>query len=600
MYLIGRCRWCRVLFWLLLVLAQQTALAAAPAMENPEWLADPRGEMSLEAVRNAPENAWQPLADARLSPGFSEAVYWVRMSLTNPDAVEQERILELTQPLLDYVDVHVLSDGGPLTVWQTGGRRPAVARPIVDRDFAFPVRIPALATVAVYVRLESHDGLFDPVSFRLLEREQYQALRLRDAIGHGVYYGAIGILFVYTLLVGAIARERALVTYSAYLFAFLTWHLASNGHVALWFLRDHPHWANQLVPLAAIAATALVLHLGQQFLDLRHVAPRMAQVLNRGMQLLLVPAMLALVGRYALVYQLFIPLSTMLLLLILGVALRLALRRDQAARMFVMAWVFAVVAVLVYQLALWGVLPAGWARLSLINAGVLVQIFLLALALLYRINELRNARLVEQELLVERERKLTTELQQRVAERTAELTRMARRLEQESIVDPLTGLLNRRTFDRGLEDALQRLPRSGRPLYLVMIDLDGFSEFNASAGRRQGDRLLQGLGAVLLEQWQRAGDSCFRMGGDEFGLIFSEPGGDAVMTQRLRDLQQAMAAGELPVTAAFDGRVTLSIGVARATPDAPAGSEAVYAAADRALQRSKRAGGNCISIEVAS
>src|SRR5690606_4403973 len=101
--------------------------------------------------------------------------------------------------------------------------------------------------------------------------------------------------------------------------------------------------------------------------------------------------------------------------------------------------------------------------------------------------------------------------------RTAErLAALAVALEREAGIDPLTGLGNRRLFDRRLEEEWRRAARSGRPLAVLMVDVDRFKRINDSIGHIAGDAVLKQIATLIGEAARRAGDVAARFGGDEF------------------------------------------------------------------------------------
>lgn len=107
------------------------------------------------------------------------------------------------------------------------------------------------------------------------------------------------------------------------------------------------------------------------------------------------------------------------------------------------------------------------------------------------------------------------------AERELErLGRMTTTAVQDSETDPLTGLLNRRGWDRVVADAQHRLARLGDPAVVVVADLDGLKRINDELGHAEGDRHLVRAGEVLRAA-VRPGDSVARLGGDEFGILLS-------------------------------------------------------------------------------
>ncbi|WP_165840138.1 GGDEF domain-containing protein [Motiliproteus coralliicola] len=127
------------------------------------------------------------------------------------------------------------------------------------------------------------------------------------------------------------------------------------------------------------------------------------------------------------------------------------------------------------------------------------------------------------------------EMEQRVQQRTLELSNTHTSLEQEvmhhratqqqlrhlSRHDPLTGLPNRRYFSELMEQELKRAHRTGRPLVVMLLDLDGFKRINASLGYETGDQILVEI-AARLGRTLREVDMLARQGGDEFVVMLSE------------------------------------------------------------------------------
>ncbi|MEA2270821.1 MAG: hypothetical protein QOC64_3431 [Solirubrobacteraceae bacterium] len=110
-----------------------------------------------------------------------------------------------------------------------------------------------------------------------------------------------------------------------------------------------------------------------------------------------------------------------------------------------------------------------------------------------------------------------------------------RRLETAALHDPLTGVRNRRAFDEELPLALQRARRSGRPLGLAFMDLNGFKAVNDRDGHQAGDRLLKEVASAWQSQLRQT-DMLARLGGDEFAVLLPECRADDVdaVAQRLR------------------------------------------------------------------
>jgi diguanylate cyclase (GGDEF)-like protein len=182
-----------------------------------------------------------------------------------------------------------------------------------------------------------------------------------------------------------------------------------------------------------------------------------------------------------------------------------------------------------------------------------------------------------------------------LSERELALRSANRHLEELALIDSLSGLANRRSFDAHLDAEWQRAGLSGRPLGLLMIDVDHFKLFNDNYGHVEGDRCLQAIGD-LLNAGTDGGDFAARYGGEEFALLMPE----THMRRALRlaeELRLAVAALGIAHAAAPDGVVTVSIGVACMVPTAGELPQCLVEAADAGLYLAKRCGRNRVATE---
>jgi diguanylate cyclase (GGDEF)-like protein len=156
-----------------------------------------------------------------------------------------------------------------------------------------------------------------------------------------------------------------------------------------------------------------------------------------------------------------------------------------------------------------------------------------------------------------------------------------------SRIDPLTGLHNRREFDRLLQQALTDATQSGQPLSLIMADIDHFKQVNDRFGHQEGDRGLQQMARLIQQVPRRATDASFRIGGEEFAILMgdTDKAGAVDVSETLRGVTEG--AKFLP-----NGEpMTVSLGIATFPAD---GRDAatLIAAADRALYQAKSGGRN--------
>jgi diguanylate cyclase (GGDEF)-like protein len=156
-----------------------------------------------------------------------------------------------------------------------------------------------------------------------------------------------------------------------------------------------------------------------------------------------------------------------------------------------------------------------------------------------------------------------------------------------SRIDALTGLNNRREFDRLLAQEIAHAQQVGQRLSLILVDIDHFKQVNDRHGHQEGDRTLQQVARLIQLVPKRVTDAAFRTGGEEFAVLMSDTdkAGAMTLSESLRSITeraQFLGASE---------PVTVSLGVATFPEDGhdPA---TLMAAADRALYQAKTGGRN--------
>lgn len=162
--------------------------------------------------------------------------------------------------------------------------------------------------------------------------------------------------------------------------------------------------------------------------------------------------------------------------------------------------------------------------------------------------------------------------------------------EEAALTDHMTGLANRRRFDRQLDREVGRTDRFGHPFSLLMIDLDNFKNLNDTLGHNAGDEIIRDVGRVLREE-TRGIDLAARMGGDEFAVLLVETSADGALNvaERMR-----LAIRSIAVSSA--GTITASFGIAESPLCAQEAIDIVVAA-DSALYEAKRNGGDRIIVK---
>lgn len=170
------------------------------------------------------------------------------------------------------------------------------------------------------------------------------------------------------------------------------------------------------------------------------------------------------------------------------------------------------------------------------------------------------------------------------------------RLRDMSYIDGLTGVPNRRRFEEFLEREWKRAKRTGRPISLLMIDIDFFKDYNDLLGHLQGDECLKKVAQLLADHIREDTDLVARYGGEEFAVVLPET--DLKQAVRVAERIRKDIQGEcIPHPASKASQcVTVSIGVASFVPRGDLRKEVLIRMADKALYKAKEKGRNRVEV----
>lgn len=190
---------------------------------------------------------------------------------------------------------------------------------------------------------------------------------------------------------------------------------------------------------------------------------------------------------------------------------------------------------------------------------------------------------------VRRTLRLTREneqLEEIVSMRTRELAQANQRLDLVAHMDGLTEIANRRRLNAYLDEAWDRCRRDGRPLAVIVLDVDNFKKYNDHYGHLAGDDVLRQVGQILSRCMRRPEDLAARYGGDEFVVVLPDTDLDtaAQIAESARRSVEDIALG-----------TTISLGVAAEIPSPEQPPSNLVYAADAALYEAKRAGRNRVA-----
>lgn len=175
-----------------------------------------------------------------------------------------------------------------------------------------------------------------------------------------------------------------------------------------------------------------------------------------------------------------------------------------------------------------------------------------------------------------------------------------KRVEEISITDGLTNIYNRRYFNELLPEYINNAKRKNEIITFVMMDIDHFKQYNDNYGHQKGDEVLIEVAKSLKESMKRADDYCFRLGGEEFGLLYKST---TINKAKSYILEILLSIENLKIEHKYNSAskyITVSIGASCQDATAIDDIKQLYKNTDELLYQSKKEGRNRVSFKVLS
>jgi diguanylate cyclase (GGDEF)-like protein len=532
--------------------------------------------------------------------GYSSSAWWLRFEFEPTPAAPRDWLLEVAFPTLDSVEY--FGPGGERL--STGDRLPFASRPLVHRNFVFPVHLNQAAPSTVWLRIVSEGTLTVPL--RLWQAEAFWQASQSGYAVLSVYFGMLLALALYNLLLWFSLRDYNYLTYVLFATSMAVGQLSLNGLGNQYLWPDWPAWGNLAFTIGFAGAGLFGALFTRGFLATRRNLPRLDGAVIGLAALFAVCIVAALVAPYRLAAILTSLTGVTFSVVAVLAGLRCWRAGQPGASTFLLAWTVLLLGVAVVGLRNLNLLPTTFFSFYAMQMGSALEMLLLSFALADRINGLRREKdaaqseaLATKQQLVGALQRSEASLERRVAERTEELEEANARLRENerqlqalAHTDTLTGLANRLLFDARLEQSMQHARRSHGQIALLLVDLDHFKPINDGYGHAIGDEVLR-CAAERFRAAVREVDTVARLGGDEFAIVLAAIGGSAD-AERMADkivagLREPMRVLGMPL------EITGSVGIALFSGGDQSPAE-LLRRADQAMYAAKDAGRGCYRV----
>lgn len=575
------------------------ASSGMPLNAYIELLEDTQGDLSIDDLAAAEQQARFQPANGRASVGQSRNPWWIKLTLQRDMRAPARWVLEVGSVTQLDLQLYLPDGHDGWQLRQSGERVPYTeSRDHPYRRMVFD--LPTLSDQPTIFYLRALDPAGNSFPLRIWQLDDLTQLAARENLALGVIYGVVFALLLYNLFILISLRDRAYFWYVLTTAFALLFIMSMTGHGAQYLWPNHavPAWLDRITlpSLWGLFASRFT----QTLLQTRIYVRWAHHLLNMACVIYLIAIVLNLFDQRLLAAWAIALLSLTSIPAALGSA---AIRWRQGffpAQLYLYGYGLVLGSVAILLLRTTGVLqPAEW-NAYVFPLAVAAESILFSFALAYRIQILKQERAVA---LQQADREKTArlaqlqasadELQAAVTARTAELAatneqlrERERELQHAAFHDPLTELPNRRYLVERCESALAHAERHDESVALLLVDLDHFKPINDRFGHTAGDLMLQVI-AKRLREHVRAGDAVARLGGDEFAALIC--GSDA--ESQAREIAERLLA-ELSEPVHYGAerlRVTISIGVAL-YPRHAKNFTSLYKIADQALYRAKEQG----------
>lgn len=581
------------------------------------YMEDKNSNLQFSEVLKLPNEHWMKSERSNLSFGYTDSAYWFRLVLDNPTSEKQKRIIELSYPVLDYIDIYQRHDDGEWKLTQMGDKYPFTERTLQHRFFLIPVEVAPQGKLDIVVHVKSSSSMQFPV--KVWEERDFYSHDQHRIMLIGLYYGVMLVMVFYNLFIFFVVRERDYLYYVVHV-AFVTLFLASlQGLSFQYFWPNATKWNDTSIIVFLSAGILFGILFTFKFLSLNKYdgIRRLKNVIIATLLLLSLCSASGFMSYHNSI-QLLIVLAFVVVFLAMIVGVVRWVQGFTSARYYVIAWTTLLAGGMILALNKFDIIPRNLFTEHVVQFGSALEVLLLSFALADRLNQEKRKRLNAQTAALEHERlarhaqyealkheraaneaqaealaiqkQATETLEERVKERTEELEEVNKKLELMSITDPLTGIRNRRYFDRTLKLEMARSIRQQEPISLLIVDIDFFKGINDSYGHQAGDKVLKEIAQTLSKTINRSTDLLARFGGEEFVVILPDTTQEGAV--HVAECVRKVIA-ELDFEFIAQGvKVTASLGVYGDIPSVDSNYETWVRNADDALYYAKNHGRN--------
>lgn len=536
-----------------------------------------------------PIEGWANFRHQQIKLGFDESIQWFRFQLHNANQHPQAYDLELGNPLIDEIAVYILSEGRVKTVQNLGDSQPFDLRPVKHETFVVPLSFHSDEVLEVYISIKTTGTVKLPIT--VWQKEAFQERQSSQMLNIGLFVGIMASAIFAFLALYAFTRELSPLYNAGFIFSLVMICLTLSG------FNFHYVWPNfpvlQQHAIYILACTAIIFSALQATQTLSHLFQSKPLIklfyVIAGISAALIPITLYLSYQYGIYLITAISIVICISHLYIGwVNWREGMHEHQEFNIGLLTLFISLILICIDNFSLVE-LP--------VNNLELLQLSSLAFVLILCISTLRSYGASYNVFgdLEEDEEDKDLQLSEQMMElqfAMRELQEKNEQLEKLNTIDDLSGIYNRRHFDKRLTSELRRARREITPISLIIFDIDHFKKVNDTYGHIIGDEVIRSVAFHSSHALNRPSDEIFRYGGEEFTILLpsTDLEGATVLAEKIRTTIEALEITSHDQTLSC----TISLGVATHLSELAISPEEFIAQADSALYKAKQNGRNLV------
>ncbi|HKK38977.1 MAG TPA: 7TM diverse intracellular signaling domain-containing protein [Cryomorphaceae bacterium] len=365
--------------------------------------------------------------------GFSDSKHWLRLRVLNFENRDIDRILEVTNPILNECNLYEVEGGQSYALFRTGDQKEYKERPIDHRNFQFPIRIEANKSKELLLRVSS-EGEQLQVPLKLWEKTNLDRQDGTDRLLRGIYFGIILFVLIFNLFLYIIIHDKSSLFYVIYIFALLMLQLSLSGFAFEYLWPESTYLANIANPFFASISIFALIRFTQTFLNLKEFYPRIYKSLHIMGALVAANSLLALI--HTPFFFKFSVLSINVMALILNIAIipivvAVVKKQFRPAKYFLIAFIVLVGSVFFFILNNFGIIYSDFYAAYGLQIGSAIEVILLSFAIVDKFKLFREKSYERLKTINNMKAKANEKLEKEVVIRTREISEQKQVVEQQ-------------------------------------------------------------------------------------------------------------------------------------------------------------------------